>query len=124
MGMTEPDWLQQRRRNGASLAQELALPTQKQKGWEFTDLAGFDPDSFDSADGGDAAALERVNSLVAPFEGGLQIRQVDSLALDADAAGDRNGGPIVMPLSMAIERHPDLVKPHLGTIVPSEDPFV
>ncbi len=120
----EPEWLNERRRNGASLAQELALPTQKQKGWEFTDLAGLDPDSFDSAGGGDAAALERVKSLVAPFEGGLQIRQVDSLALDADGAGDGNGGPIVMPLSTAIERHPDLVKPHLGTIVPSKDPFV
>ncbi len=120
----EPEWLSERRRKGASLAQELSLPNQKDKGWEFTDLTGLDPDSFETAAGGDAAALERARSLVAPFEGGRQIRQVDSLALDANGAGGEDGGPIVMPLATAIERHPDLVQPHLGTIVPSEDPFV
>ena len=40
----EPDWLTERRREGASLASELALPDQKAKGWEFTDLSGLDLD--------------------------------------------------------------------------------
>jgi Fe-S cluster assembly protein SufD len=43
---TEPAWLSERRRRGASLAQELPLPDQKARGWEFTDLSGLEIDSF------------------------------------------------------------------------------
>ncbi|MEX2108007.1 MAG: Fe-S cluster assembly protein SufD [Solirubrobacterales bacterium] len=43
---TEPAWLSERRQRGASLAQELPLPDQKAKGWEFTDLSGLEIDSF------------------------------------------------------------------------------
>jgi Fe-S cluster assembly protein SufD len=43
---TEPAWLEERRRHGASLAQSLPLPDQKAKGWEFTDLSRLDLDSY------------------------------------------------------------------------------
>jgi Fe-S cluster assembly protein SufD len=43
---TEPAWLSERRQKGASLARELPLPDQKAKGWEFTDLAGLEIDSY------------------------------------------------------------------------------
>ncbi|HEY8082084.1 MAG TPA: Fe-S cluster assembly protein SufD [Solirubrobacterales bacterium] len=43
---TDPAWLSERRQRGASLAQELPLPDQKAKGWEFTDLSGLEIDSF------------------------------------------------------------------------------
>jgi Fe-S cluster assembly protein SufD len=46
---TEPSWLDERRQRGASLAQSLPLPDQKAKGWEFTDLAGLDLDSYAEA---------------------------------------------------------------------------
>jgi Fe-S cluster assembly protein SufD len=46
---TEPAWLDERRRHGASLAQSLPLPDQKAKGWEFTDLAGLAIDSYPAA---------------------------------------------------------------------------
>ena len=60
---TEPAWLEERRRRGASLAQELSLPDQKAKGWEFTDLSGLDIDGYEvgSADatigGGEGATV-------------------------------------------------------------------
>jgi Fe-S cluster assembly protein SufD len=57
-GAAEPDWLVERRREGASLAQRLPLPGPKDKGWEFTDLAGLDLDSF--APGGGAVTLSDV----------------------------------------------------------------
>ncbi len=41
-----PEWLVERRREGASLAQSLPLPGPKDKGWEFTDLSGLAEDSF------------------------------------------------------------------------------
>ncbi len=46
---TEPAWLSERRRSGASLAQSLPLPDQKSKGWEFTDLSGLDLDAYEAA---------------------------------------------------------------------------
>jgi Fe-S cluster assembly protein SufD len=50
---TEPTWLEERRRNGASLAESLPLPDHKSKGWEFTDLSRLDIDSYGAA-GADA----------------------------------------------------------------------
>jgi Fe-S cluster assembly protein SufD len=50
---TEPAWLEERRRRGASLAESLPLPDQKAKGWEFTDLSELDIDGYS---GGDASA--------------------------------------------------------------------
>ncbi len=46
---TQPAWLEERRRKGASLAQELPLPDQKAKGWEFTDLSGLDLEAYEEA---------------------------------------------------------------------------
>jgi Fe-S cluster assembly protein SufD len=46
---TEPAWLSERRRRGASLAESLPLPDQKAKGWEFTDLSGLDLGAYEEA---------------------------------------------------------------------------
>jgi len=94
--VTEPDWLTERRRKGASLASELGLPDQKQKGWEFTDLSGLDLDAYKPAPGG--ATLE-----------------------DGGAAG---AGALVIPLETALEARPELLRENLGSLVSIEDPFV
>ena len=47
--LTGPDWLAERRRNGASLVETLELPTRKVKGWEFTDLRDLDLDAYENA---------------------------------------------------------------------------
>ena len=46
--------------------------------------------------------------------------QVDGASTDGVAVED---GPVVLPLSVARERHPELVEPHLGTIVRDGDAF-
>ncbi len=46
---TEPAWLEERRQKGAALVESLPLPTAKSKGWEFTDLASLDLDSYTDA---------------------------------------------------------------------------
>ena len=92
----EPQWLSERRREGASLARELELPSQKAKGWEFTDLSGLDLDSF-----GDGAAI------------------VDGLE-----PADEEGAPLVLRLADAVAGHADLVSQHLGSLVGTDDPFV
>jgi Fe-S cluster assembly protein SufD len=63
LATTEPAWLSERRQRGASLAQELPLPDQKAKGWEFTDLAGLEIDAYEAAsanatiEGGEGATV-------------------------------------------------------------------
>lgn len=47
--MTDPTWLEERRRRGASLVESLPLPDQKSKGWEFTDLSGLDLAAYEAA---------------------------------------------------------------------------
>ncbi|HSI79052.1 MAG TPA: Fe-S cluster assembly protein SufD [Solirubrobacterales bacterium] len=93
---TEPDWLSSRRERAAALAGELALPTQKDKGWEFTDLAELDLDGFAPADAS-VSGLEATNGAA--------------------------GGAVVLPLADAAAKLPDLVRDRLGSIVPTADPF-
>jgi Fe-S cluster assembly protein SufD len=98
LNATEPDWLTERRRKGAALTSELALPTQKQKGWEFTDLSGLDLEAYPPGDG-----------------------RVGGLEPGIDAA---EGPPVVLSLREAAERLPDLVGERFGALVSRDDPFV
>jgi hypothetical protein len=96
--ITEPDWLTERRRKGAALASELPLPTQKDKGWEFTDLSELDLDAYRPGDG-----------------------RVEGLRAGVDSA---DGPPVVLPLREAAERLGDVVRERFGSLVPADDPFV
>ncbi|MEO8091209.1 MAG: Fe-S cluster assembly protein SufD [bacterium] len=81
---------------GASLADELALPDQKAKGWEFTDLSGLDLDAHPDAEA----------------------------AVDGLERSSAEGSPLVLPLAEAAASHPDLVRNRLGSLVDPGDPFV
>jgi Fe-S cluster assembly protein SufD len=96
--VTEPEWLAERRRKGAALASELPLPTQKDKGWEFTDLSGLDLDAY------------------VPGEG-----RIEGLEAGVDSA---DGPPVVLPLAEAAERLGDVVGERFGSLVVPDDPFV
>jgi len=93
---TEPDWLRERRARAADAAEELALPTQKQKGWEFTDLSGFELDAYERA----SAAVTGLETL----EGG-------------------DGGPLVLRLAEGADWLPDVVRERFGTVVAENDVF-
>jgi len=101
----------------------LELPTFKGRaGWEFTDLGSFALEAFAPAVAGegDASAVHRVQTLLDAPEGAITLGQVDGRVLgEPDAAV--GGGPVILPLDVALERHPELVEPHLGTIVSVED---
>jgi Fe-S cluster assembly protein SufD len=94
----EPDWLLERRRKGASLAQELPLPDPKQKGWEFTDLTGLDLGDFEPSGG-----------------------RIDGIEDGVDSA---DGPPVVLPLRDAAARLGDVVAERFGSLVQTDDPFV
>jgi Fe-S cluster assembly protein SufD len=92
---TEPSWLSERRRQGASLAETLPLPDQKAKGWEFTDLSGLDIDAFAAImpvaavhGGGGATVLSLVDALSSHEE--LLRERLGSLVSSEDPFVARN----------------------------------
>jgi Fe-S cluster assembly protein SufD len=79
---TEPAWLEERRRRGASLAQSLPLPDQKAKGWEFTDLSGLELDAYEAA----SAEAE-----IAGAEGAIVLPLSEALGSRAELLEERLG---------------------------------
>ena len=99
-GHVEPDWLRQARDRAKQLSSELALPTAKEKGWEFTDLAGLDLDAHTEA-----------------------LASVEGLPSSAPN-GAGASGPLVLPLAEATSTHGELVRERLGRLARATDVFV
>jgi len=79
---TEPAWLEERRQRGASLVQSLPLPDAKSKGWEFTDLARLDLDSYESV----SAAAE-----VSGAEGATVLSLAEALGSHSELLHEKLG---------------------------------
>ena len=92
------------------------LPTYKgSAGWEFTPLPkGFSLDAYPHARGGAASPEPAFTP-----EGAVELRQVDD-AFDRVPEATVEG-PLVMPLTQAVEQHGELVARHLGTIVADDE---
>jgi Fe-S cluster assembly protein SufD len=122
----EPDWLTERRRDGAALATELGLPSQKTKGWEFTDLTELIEADFEVPTEADPAVREQADAVLNPPEDAPRVVQIDATMLEgaAPAGGPVPTEPVVTSLATAAELYPDLVRERLGSLVASDDPFV
>jgi len=119
--VTEPAWLAARRERAVSLTESLPLPSFRGKpGWEFTSLKNVDLDSFASPEALDVDAAG-LGLIEAPADAVL-LEQVDHVF--ADPLEPAPDGAIVMSLAAAVQRHPELVEKHFGTIVSGEDPLV
>ena len=121
---TEPRWLTARRERAVSLKNSLPLPSFRgNPGWEFTSLKNLDLDSYAAPETVDVDAAG-----LAVFEapqGAVLLEQVDHVyAADSSLADGLPDGALVMPLSAAVQSHPDLVEQHFGSLVAAEDPFV
>jgi len=79
---TAPAWLDERRRRGASLAQELPLPDQKAKGWEFTDLSRLDLTAYEEAS---------AEPVVSGAEGATVVSLAEALESHGDLLRERLG---------------------------------
>ncbi len=97
-------------------AATVELPTFKGRpGWEFTDISKLDVGAFAPAPA--EAELAAPAPLLEGPADAVRLLQVDGAWDEGRAVED---GPVVLPLSVARERHPELVEPHLGTIVATE----
>ncbi|MGI9019626.1 MAG: Fe-S cluster assembly protein SufD [Solirubrobacterales bacterium] len=92
--VAETAWLRKTRDEAKQASVGLELPTQKDKGWEFTDLSSLDLDAYDDG-----------------------LASVEGLPHDDDEV-------VILPLAEAAVSHPDVVRAHLGSLVPGDDPFV
>ena len=122
--MREPAWLDTRRSRARELAATLGLPQFKGKpGWEFTSLDGLDLDVYEPAVPGDgvASAAATVTRAFSDLEGAHTIVQVDGRTLGEPYEPASSEGPLVLPLTLAVEHHPDLVERHFGKVVALED---
>jgi Fe-S cluster assembly protein SufD len=100
--------------------QSLELPQFKgAAGWEFTELKGFDLRSYETAQGGDLST-ETTPVFEAP-EGAIRLKQVDHAWSKTETADEDPARPLVMPLSQAVEEHPELVDRHLGSVVDASE---
>ncbi len=117
----EPGWLAARRERAASLRGTLDLPRFKgTAGWEFTSLDKLDLDAFGPAPAD--AELTLPEPLFEAPAASISLTQVDANS-EAGEAGTPDR-PTVMALGVAAQQYPELVEPHLGTIVPADDIFV
>jgi Fe-S cluster assembly protein SufD len=118
---TEPAWLTARRERAVSLRESLPLPAFRgNPGWEFTSLKSLDLDAYGAPQAVDVDA-GGLGVLQAPA-GAALLEQVDHVHGEPpEAPAD---GTLVLPLSMAIRSHPELVERHFGSIVAADDPFV
>jgi len=115
----EPEWLKARRARGTETVSGLGLPQYKGRaGWEFTDLGKLSLEAYAPAQPGegDASAVERAETLLEAPDGAIALGQVDGRVVE-EAAAPASDGVLVLPLTLAVERHPELVEPHLGRIV-------
>jgi Fe-S cluster assembly protein SufD len=121
--LIEPAWLTARRERAVGLRDSLPLPSFRgNPGWEFTSLKKLDLDAFEKPERIGAHLDVPSLSVVDAPEGATRLEQVDH-AFDG-AASDGADGVIVMPLSLAVQQHPELVEKYFGTVVNADDPFV
>jgi Fe-S cluster assembly protein SufD len=106
------------------LKELLPLPSFRgTPGWEFTSLKKLDLDSYATPEAVDVDAAG-MGVFEAP-QGAVLLEQVDHVFAPEPSSPDGlPEGALVMPLSSAVQSHPDLVEQHFGSIVPTEDPFV
>jgi Fe-S cluster assembly protein SufD len=117
---TEPDWTAALRGRAEQALAKLSLPGPKDKGWEFTDLSRFELDAYAPRDEGDLSVAPARAPILEPGDG-PSILQVDGEA--RRAGGGEPRGLIVTTLEQALADYPDLVRPHLGRLVPDRDWF-
>jgi len=85
-------------------------------GWEFTELKGFELTAYPTATAGEFTDVEPVFD---EPEGAVVLRQADHGYERVDSAVSE--GPLVMPLSQAVEEYGELVDRHLGKIVTADE---
>src|SRR6266852_8744971 len=116
----EPDWLRKRRRTAFEVFERLPMPSRIDEEWRRTDVSGLDVATFAQFEHRNGAAPSEPLEGVA---GSMTMRgsQVESVRLDPEL---ERAGVVFEPISVAAQKHPELVESLLFTQVrPDRDRF-
>jgi Fe-S cluster assembly protein SufD len=116
----EPDWLRKRRRSAFDAFERLPMPSRIDEEWRRTDVSGLDVATFSQFEhrngAGPAEPLEGVAGTMT-----MRGSQVESVRVDPEL---ERAGVIFEPISVAAQKHPELVESLLFTQVrPDRDRF-
>ncbi len=96
--------------------QAMPIPSQETEEWRYTDLSGFALDFVPHAPGHGTGAP-------APAEDGLAasiLQHNSSVVMTTSGQDLESRGVIFCDLDLAAEKYPDLVDPHLHSLVPTD----
>jgi Fe-S cluster assembly protein SufD len=101
----------------------LPIPSQETEEWRYTDLSDFDLSFAPFTAGGGPESLAGTQTLnetgVVGERAGLQIQRNSEVVSTRMAESLAEKGVIFCDLDRAAVEHPDLVEPHLHTLVPT-----
>ena len=116
----EPDWLRKRRRSAFEAFERLPIPSRIDEEWRRTDVSSLDVAKFSEFEHRNGAAPAE------PLEGvagstTMRGSEFESVRLDPEL---ERAGVILEPISVAAQKHPELVQTLLFTQVrPDRDRF-
>ncbi len=101
----------------------MPIPSQETEEWRYTDLSDFALDFVPFSPGGGPEAVNRHGVLeaarVAGERAGLQIQRNSEVISTQLMAGLADQGVVFGDLDIAAATHPELVEPHLHSLVPT-----
>ena len=112
-------WLAQIQKNALTALGQYGLPTRHDEEWKYTQVDATLVQSFVPTYAKDVAQPKHITS---PFTYSLQIINGELCGLET-LTKSLPAGVLVLPLALALVQHPDLIKPHLGTILEQEHGF-
>lgn len=126
-GRDEPDWARTLRGESFEAFATLPVPSQETEEWRYTDMSGFDLESFvPFAPGTQAANLDEIDDRILEAAGevgdraGFLIQHNSQTATVHLASGLAEQGVIFSSIDRAIAEQPDLLRGRLHAGVPSD----
>jgi len=116
----EPQWLADRRAAARATYESLPVPTTRDEAWRYTNLRGFDPDAFVTAD---AAPADGDGDVVVPLASvaGRVVQRGSRVVSEELPEGA--GGVVFGSLARIVEERPELVERFLGRVVSDDEKF-
>ena len=93
----------------------MPIPSQDTEEWRYTDLSSFDLGFVPHTPGHGGPVPEQSGNL-----GGAMVQHNSSVAMTTSDQDVARRGVIFCDLDLAAEKHPDLVQPHLHSLVPTD----
>ncbi len=110
-----PAFMEVLRRTAFERFVAMPIPSQDTEEWRYTDLSTFELGFVPHTPGHGGPVPEQSGNL-----GGAMVQHNSSVAMTTSDQDVARRGVIFCDLDLAAEKHPDLVQPHLHSLVPTD----